>query len=70
VVLLSAVTTEVLGLHLLFSSFLAGAIMPKDSKFVRHIPDQFKTPIVVLLLPLYLATKKKPWLTSPPDRLG
>jgi Kef-type K+ transport system membrane component KefB len=55
VVLLSAVTTEVLGLHLLFGSFLAGAIMPKDSKFVRHILDQFKTPIVVLLLPLYFA---------------
>jgi Kef-type K+ transport system membrane component KefB len=55
VVLVSAVTTEVLGLHLLFGSFLAGAIMPKDKKFVRYILDKFETPTVVVLLPLYFA---------------
>ena len=55
VVLVSAVTTEMLGLHLLFGSFLAGAIMPKDKKFVRYILDKFETPTVVVLLPLYFA---------------
>ena len=55
VVLASAVITEWLGLHLLFGSFLAGVIMPKDQKFVRHILDKFESATVVLLLPLYFA---------------
>ncbi|HEV2379317.1 MAG TPA: cation:proton antiporter [Terriglobia bacterium] len=55
VVLVAAVATEYLGLHLLFGSFLAGAIMPKDKRFVRYILDKFETPTVVLLLPLYFA---------------
>jgi Kef-type K+ transport system membrane component KefB len=55
IVLVSALTTERLGLHLLFGSFLAGAIMPKDRKFVRYILDRFETVTVVLLLPLYFA---------------
>jgi Kef-type K+ transport system membrane component KefB len=55
IVLLSAVTTERLGLHLLFGSFLAGAIMPKDKKFVSSILEKFETTTIVLLLPLYFA---------------
>jgi Kef-type K+ transport system membrane component KefB len=51
----SAVVTEHLGLHLLFGSFLAGVIMPKDKKFVRYILDKLETPTVVILLPLYFA---------------
>jgi Kef-type K+ transport system membrane component KefB len=55
IVLMSAVTTELLGLHLLFGSFLAGAIMPKDKKFGRYIQEKFETLTIVLLLPLYFA---------------
>ncbi|HUI43279.1 MAG TPA: cation:proton antiporter [Terriglobia bacterium] len=55
VVMASALTTERLGLHLLFGSFLAGVIMPKDRKFVRYVLDRFETVTVVLLLPLYFA---------------
>jgi Kef-type K+ transport system membrane component KefB len=55
IVLVSALATERLGLHLLFGSFLAGAIMPKDRKFVRYVLDRFETVTVVLLLPLYFA---------------
>ena len=51
----AAVVTEHLGLHLLFGSFLAGVIMPKDKKFVRYILDKLETPTVVILLPLYFA---------------
>lgn len=54
-VLLSAVTTERLGLHLLFGSFLAGVIMPKDAAFVRYVVARFETVTVVILLPLYFA---------------
>lgn len=55
VIMVSAVTTERLGLHLLFGSFLAGVIMPKDRKFVRYILDKLETTTVVVLLPLYFA---------------
>jgi Kef-type K+ transport system membrane component KefB len=55
IVLLSAVTTERLGLHLLFGSFLAGVIMPKNAAFVRYVVSRFETVTVVILLPLYFA---------------
>jgi Kef-type K+ transport system membrane component KefB len=55
VLLASALTTEKLGLHLLFGSFLAGAIMPKEQKFVRHVLSKFESVTVVLLLPLFFA---------------
>lgn len=53
--LLSALCTEWLGIHLLFGSFLMGAIMPKDQKFVRYVLDRFETIVVTLLLPLFFA---------------
>jgi Kef-type K+ transport system membrane component KefB len=54
-VLASALTTEWLGIHLLFGSFLMGAIMPKEKKFVRYVLDRFETITVTLLLPLFFA---------------
>lgn len=53
--LASALCTERLGIHLLFGSFLMGAIMPKEPKFVRYILDRFETVTVTLLLPLFFA---------------
>jgi Kef-type K+ transport system membrane component KefB len=54
-VLGSALCTEWLGIHLLFGSFLMGAIMPKEKKFVRYVLDRFETITVTLLLPLFFA---------------
>jgi Kef-type K+ transport system membrane component KefB len=54
-VLAAALITEKLGLHLLFGSFLAGTVMPKDPRFVRHILGKFETITVVLMLPLFFA---------------
>jgi Kef-type K+ transport system membrane component KefB len=51
----SALCTERLGIHLLFGSFLMGAIMPKEEKFVRYILDRFETITITLLLPLFFA---------------
>ena len=51
----SALCTEALGIHLLFGSFLMGAIMPKEQKFVRYLLDRFETVTVTLLLPLFFA---------------
>ena len=53
--LASALCTERLGIHLLFGSFLMGAIMPKDAGFVRYVNDRFETVTVTLLLPLFFA---------------
>jgi Kef-type K+ transport system membrane component KefB len=53
--LASALCTERLGIHLLFGSFLMGAIMPKEPKFVRYVLDRFETVTVTLLLPLFFA---------------
>ena len=51
----SALCTEALGIHLLFGSFLMGAVMPKEQKFVRYLIDRFETVTVTLLLPLFFA---------------
>ena len=54
-VLVSALFTEYLGIHLLFGAFLMGAIMPKQRHFVRYVLDRFETITVTLLLPLFFA---------------
>ena len=53
--LASALCTEWLGIHLLFGSFLMGAIMPKEQKFVRYVLDRFEPIVITLLLPLFFA---------------
>ena len=55
IVLASALITEKLGLHLLFGSFLAGVIMPKEAGFVGHVLEKFESATVVILLPLFFA---------------
>ncbi|HEY1753839.1 MAG TPA: cation:proton antiporter [Bryobacteraceae bacterium] len=54
-VLASGLTTEALGIHLLFGAFLAGSVMPKHGAFVRELQQKFESVTVVLLLPLYFA---------------
>lgn len=51
----SALCTEWLGIHLLFGSFLLGAIMPKEQKFVRYVRERFETIVATVLLPLFFA---------------
>jgi Kef-type K+ transport system membrane component KefB len=54
-VLVSALATEWLGIHLLFGAFLMGAIMPKAPEFTRYLLHKFESVTVVLLLPLFFA---------------
>lgn len=54
-ILLSALCTEWLGVHLIFGAFLLGAIMPKERKFVQYIYGRLETITVILLLPLFFA---------------
>jgi len=54
-VLLSAWTTEWLGIHALFGAFCIGAVMPKERGFVHELADKFEHVTVVFLLPLFFA---------------
>ncbi len=55
VVMVSAWTTEWLGIHALFGAFLAGAVMPKGERFVHAVTTRLEDLTVVLLLPLFFA---------------
>jgi Kef-type K+ transport system membrane component KefB len=55
VVMASAFATEWLGIHALFGAFFAGAMMPKDSGFVRDVSEKLQDLTVVFLLPLFFA---------------
>jgi Kef-type K+ transport system membrane component KefB/nucleotide-binding universal stress UspA family protein len=54
-ILLSAYTTETIGIHALFGAFLMGAIMPKGTDFVRHLGEKLEDFTVVFLLPIFFA---------------
>lgn len=53
VVVAAALCTEVIGIHALFGSFLAGAIMPESHGFRRKINVRVENFSSVLLLPLF-----------------
>jgi Kef-type K+ transport system membrane component KefB len=55
ILLLSALVTEMLGLHLLFGAFMAGAVMPKNRAFAAYVIERFEALTVLLLLPLFFA---------------
>jgi Kef-type K+ transport system membrane component KefB/nucleotide-binding universal stress UspA family protein len=54
-VLISAWTTEKIGIHALFGAFLMGAVMPKGNQFVRTLTEKLEDFVVVLLLPIFFA---------------
>lgn len=51
----AALCTEVIGIHALFGSFLAGAIMPEANRFREKIGLRVEKFSTVLLLPLFFA---------------
>jgi Kef-type K+ transport system membrane component KefB len=53
--LLSAFTTEWVGIHALFGAFLLGAIVPPDCKLARALRQRLHDLVVVLFLPAYFA---------------
>lgn len=54
-VLLSAATTEAIGIHALFGAFLMGTMMPKGTRFVRALSEKLEDYTVVFLLPIFFA---------------
>jgi Kef-type K+ transport system membrane component KefB len=54
-VLLSAVTTEFIGVHAIFGAFLFGAIVPHDSALARTLTTRLQDFVTILLLPAFFA---------------
>lgn len=55
VLLLSAYTTEIIGIHALFGAFFAGVIMPSSPGFREKLTDKVEHVSLGLLLPLFFA---------------
>jgi Kef-type K+ transport system membrane component KefB len=51
--LISAYTTEIIGIHALFGAFMAGTIMPDNTKFRKIFIQKIEDVALVLLLPLF-----------------
>jgi len=51
--LISSYATEIIGIHALFGAFLAGTIMPENSKFRNIFIQKIEDIALVLLLPLF-----------------
>ena len=51
--LISSYVTEVIGIHALFGAFMAGAIMPVNTKFRNIFIEKVEDVALVLLLPLF-----------------
>jgi Kef-type K+ transport system membrane component KefB len=54
-VLLSALATELAGIHAIFGAFLFGVIIPHDSGLARALRDKLHDLVTILLLPAYFA---------------
>lgn len=55
VVVISALITEVIGIHLIFGAFLVGAVMPKNERLVRDIAEKTEDFVLIFLLPVFFA---------------
>ena len=51
----SAMTTEWLGIHLLFGAFVFGAVMPKEERLIAQLTLRIESVTQVLLLPIFFA---------------
>ena len=51
--LLSAYASELIGIHALFGAFMAGAIMPENTKFRTLFIEKVEDVSIILLLPLF-----------------
>jgi len=53
--LLSAYYTEIIGIHALFGSFIAGVVMPNNTRFKEILTDKIEDVSTILLLPIFFA---------------
>ena len=53
--LISAYFTEIIGIHALFGSFIAGVVMPNNLRFKEILTDKVEDVSTILLLPIFFA---------------
>ena len=56
ILILSSLLTETLGLHALFGAFMAGVIMPTDTKFRKIMSEKVEGVSLSLFLPLFFVS--------------
>jgi len=54
-ILVSALTTEIIGIHAIFGAFLVGAIIPHESGIAKDLTRRLEDLVVVLFLPAFFA---------------
>ncbi|MDF5733286.1 MAG: cation:proton antiporter [Rhizonema sp. PD38] len=54
-VIISALITETIGVHLIFGAFLMGAVMPKKPEVVRELAQKTEDFVLTVLLPIFFA---------------
>jgi Kef-type K+ transport system membrane component KefB/nucleotide-binding universal stress UspA family protein len=54
-VVVSALITELIGIHLIFGAFLLGAVMPKNEGLVQEIAEKTEDFVLIFLLPVFFA---------------
>lgn len=54
-VVVSALITEAIGIHLIFGAFLLGAVMPKNPGLVRELAQKTEDFVLTFLLPIFFA---------------
>lgn len=54
-VVISALITELIGIHLIFGAFLLGAVMPKNAGLVRELAQKTEDFVLTFLLPVFFA---------------
>lgn len=55
ILLMSAYFAEIIGIHALFGAFIAGVIMPQNTKFREALASKVEDISVLLLLPIFFA---------------
>ena len=53
--LLSAISTEFIGVHAIFGAFLLGAVAPSNSRVSHHVNDRLEDLVRVMFLPAFFA---------------
>ncbi len=54
-VLLSALASELIGIHAVFGAFLLGAVISHESRIAEDFTDKLRAPVTMLFLPAYFA---------------
>jgi Kef-type K+ transport system membrane component KefB/nucleotide-binding universal stress UspA family protein len=54
-VVVSALLTEFIGIHLIFGAFLFGAVLPKEPNLIKDLAEKTEDFVLIFLLPVFFA---------------